>query len=73
MPHNLSHSHSQLLEFQINPLSHILLSTNILHSHLHFSLFKPGLSLPTLGISLHLHQQVLYRPMFPYVSCFISS
>ena len=33
--HDLSHSHSQLLGFQINPLSHPPLSINSLHSHLH--------------------------------------
>ena len=37
--HTLSHSHSQLLGFQINPLSYTLLSINYLHSHLHLSLF----------------------------------
>ena len=37
--HNLSHSNSQLLVFQINPLSHITLLINSLHSHLHLSSF----------------------------------
>ena len=31
MSHDLSHSHSQLLGFQINSLSHIPLSVNSLH------------------------------------------
>ena len=39
MSHDLSHSHSQVLGFQINPLSHIPLSINSLHSHLHLSSF----------------------------------
>ena len=40
MSHDLSHSHSQLQGFQVNPLSHIPLSINSLHSHLHLSLFR---------------------------------
>ena len=39
MSHDLSHSHSQLLRFQRNTLSHIPLLINYLHSHLHLSLF----------------------------------
>ena len=38
--HVLSHSHSQLLGFQINPLSHIPLLTNSLHSHGNLLLFQ---------------------------------
>ena len=38
--HDLSHSHWQLLGFQIDPLSHITLSINSLHSHLHLSSFQ---------------------------------
>ena len=33
--HKASPSHSQLLGFQVNPLSKIPLSINLLHSHLH--------------------------------------
>ena len=35
--HDLSHSHSQLLGFQINPLLHIPFSINLLHLHQHLS------------------------------------
>ena len=58
MSQNLLHLHSQLLEFQINPLSHIPLSTNFLHSHLHLSLFQRCLVFQTLLFSLHLHLHV---------------
>ena len=58
MPHDLSHSHSQLLGFQIKPLSHIPLSTNSLHSHLHLSSFHLCLLLQTLAINLLMHLQV---------------
>ena len=37
--HGLSQSESQLLRFQINPVSHMPLSINSLYSHLHLSLF----------------------------------
>ena len=40
MSNDLSHSHSQLLGFQINSLSYIPLSINSLHSHLHLFLFQ---------------------------------
>ena len=51
----LSHLHSQLLGFQINPLSHIPLSINYLHSHLHLFLFQRCLLLQTIPSNLHLH------------------
>ena len=38
--HDLSHSQSQLLGFQINALSQLPLLINSLHSHLHLSLFQ---------------------------------
>ena len=38
--HDLSHSHSQLLGFEINILSHTPLSIIFLHSHLHLSSFQ---------------------------------
>ena len=57
--HDLSHSHSQLLRFQINPLSNIPLSINYLHSHLHLSSFHLFLLLQTLASSLHLQLEVL--------------
>ena len=56
--HDLSHLHSQLLGFQVNPLSHTSLSINSLHSHLHLSLFQRCLLLQTLTSSLHLHLHV---------------
>ena len=55
----LSHSHSQLLGFQINSLSHIPLSINSLHLHLHLPSFHHYLLLQTLASNLHLHLQVL--------------
>ena len=57
--HDLSHSHLQLLGFQINLLSHPFLSINSLHSHLHLSLFQRCLSLQKLTSNLPLHLQVL--------------
>ena len=56
--HDLSHSHSQLLGFQINPLSHIHLSFNSLHSHLYLFLFQRCLLLQTITSKLHLHLHV---------------
>ena len=59
MSHDLSHSQSQLLGFQVNPLSHLSLSLNsFLHSHLHLSSFHFCLLLKTLASSLHLYLQV---------------
>ena len=58
MSHYLSHSQSQLPGLQINPLSHIPLSINSLHSHLHLSLFQRCLLLQTLASTLHLNLQV---------------
>ena len=54
----LSHSHSQLPGFQINPLSHTHLSVNSLHSHLHLSLFQRCILLQILAPNLHSHLQV---------------
>ena len=68
--HDLLHSHSQLLGFQIYPLSYTPLSINFLHSHLHLSSFQRCLSLQTLASNLHLHLQ---DSCHFYVSCFISS
>ena len=51
--HFLSHSHSQLLGFQINPLS-----INSLHSHLHLSLFQRCLLLQILAQNLRSHLHV---------------
>ena len=59
MSHDLSHSRSQLLRFQMNPLSHIPLSINYLHSHLHLSPFHLCLLLQTLASTLNLHLQAL--------------
>ena len=60
--HDLSHSHSKLLGFQLNPLSHIPLYS--LHSHLHLSSFHHFLLLQTLATSLHVHLQVSYYFMY---------
>ena len=67
-PHDLSHSHSQLLGFQIDPLSHVLLSINSLYSHLRLSSFQRSLL-------LSLHQIYIYDYTFHAicVSFFISS
>ena len=56
--HDLSHSHLQLLGFQINPLSHTPLSINSQHSHVHLSSFQYCLLLQTLALRLHLHLHV---------------
>ena len=56
--HDLSHSYSQLLRFQINPLSHIPLTINSLHSHLYLSLFQRCLLLQMLASTLHLHLHI---------------
>ena len=56
--HDLSHSHSQLLGFQIDPLSHTPLSVNYLHSHLHLSSFERSLLLQAFASNLHLHLHV---------------
>ena len=58
MSHDLSHSRSQILGFQINFSSHKPLSIKFLHSHLYLSLFQRCLSLQTLASNLHLHLQV---------------
>ena len=58
MSHDLSHSHSQVLGFQTNPLSNIPLLINSLHSHLHLSSFHLCLLLQTLAVNLHMHLQV---------------
>ena len=61
--HDLSHSHSQLLGFQINPLSHTPLSINSLQSHLHLSSFHHCLLLQMLVSILHLHLHLSYHFM----------
>ena len=53
--HDSLHSHSQLLGFQINLLSHTPLSINSLHSHLHLSSFQRRLLLQTFASNLDLH------------------
>ena len=63
MSHDLSHSHSQLLGFQINPLSHITFSINSLHSHLHLSSFHYFLSLQIFALNLHMDLQVSCHTM----------
>ena len=56
--HDLLHSHSQLLGFQINPVLHRPLSINFLPSHLHLFSFHLCLFLQTLASNLHLHLRV---------------
>ena len=56
--HDLLHSHSQLLVFQMNPLSQLTFSINSLHSHLHLSSFQRCLLLQKLASNLHLHYKV---------------
>ena len=56
--HDLLHSHSQLLGFQIKPLSHTLLLISSLHSHLHLFLFQRCLLLQTIASNLHSHLHV---------------
>ena len=58
MLHDLSHSHSQLLGFQIDPLSQTPLSINSLLSHRHLSLFQRCLLLQTIAFNLHLQLHV---------------
>ena len=64
---DLSHSHSQLLGFQINPLSHTTLSINSLHLHLCLSSFQRCLLLQSPASNLHLHLHVSCHSM-----CFVS-
>ena len=61
MSHDLSHSHLQLLGFQINSLSHTPLSINSLYPDIHLSSFRLCLLLQTLASNLHLHLQVSYH------------
>ena len=61
--HDLSHSNLQLLGFQIDPLSHIPLSINSLHSHLHLLPFHRCLLLQTLASNLHLQLHVSCHSM----------
>ena len=56
--HDLSYSHSQLIGFQINFLSHTSLSINSLHSHLPLSSFQRCFLLQTLASNPHLHLHV---------------
>ena len=53
--YDLSHPHSHILGFQINPVSHLLFSINSLHSHLHFSLFQHCLLLQTLASNFYVY------------------
>ena len=55
---DFSHSHSQLLVFQINTLLHTPFPINSLHSNMHLSSFQRCLLLQTLASSLHLHLHV---------------
>ena len=65
MAHDLTHSQSQILGFQIYPLSHTPLSIkSSLHSHLHLSLFQICLLLQKAEVNLHTHLQVSCHIMF---------
>ena len=59
---DLQHQHSQLLGFQINPLSHAPLSINSLQFHLLLS-FQRYLLLQTPMLNLHLHLHVSSHSM----------
>ena len=59
MSHDLSHSHTRLLEFQINLSSIIPLSINYLHSLLHLSFFQHCLLLQTLVSNLDIRLNTL--------------
>ena len=59
-----SYSHSQLLGFQLNPLSHIPLSISSLNLHLHLSSFNLCLLLQTLASNVHLYLQVSCHFMY---------
>ena len=61
MSRALSHSHSQLLGFQVNPLSHTPLSISSLHSDLHLFLFQRCLLLQTFSPNLRSHLKVSYH------------
>ena len=56
--HNLSHFHSQLRGFQIDPSSHTPLSIYSLHSIQHLSSLQRCLLLPALASNLHLHLHI---------------
>ena len=64
----LSHSHSQLLGFQIDPLSHAPLSINSLLSYLNLSSFQRCLLLQTLSSNPHLHLHVSCHSMSYFIS-----
>ena len=72
MSHDLSHSKPQLLQFQINPLSHTHTNTHThahtrththTHTHIHI-LFQRSLSLQTLVSNLHLHLHVPFHSVY---------
>ena len=64
MSHDLSHSHSKILELQTkktkkkNSLSHMPLSINVLLYQLHLLLLQCCLLLKTFASNLHIHFQV---------------
>ena len=58
--HDLPHSYSQLLGFQIYPLSYTPLSINSLHSHRHLSSFQRCFLLQKLAYSLHVSCHFMY-------------
>ena len=69
---DLSHSHSQLLGFQINPLLHTSLSINSLHSHLHFSSFHCCFLLQIIPFNLHMHMHLHVSYHFIYLVSLVS-
>ena len=70
MSHDLSHPHSQLLELQINPLSHLPLPINYLHLHLHLIII-PTLLIITNNSIYSTFTFTSFRSF--YMTCFVSS
>ena len=58
MLHDVSHSHSYMIGFQVNPLSHLPLLISSLYLHMRLSLFQSCLFLQKLAYNLYLHAQV---------------
>ena len=67
-------SHSQLLGFQIYPVSHTLLSINSLHSHRHLSSFQRCLLLQTLATNLiYIYCYTFHAILFVLFHWFLTS
>ena len=61
MPHDLSHSHSHTLGFQIKSFITFIFVNQFFNSHLHLSLFQSCLLLQTFASNLHLRLQALWH------------